>query len=159
MSITKTQAKLPTAVTDNNVDIAYLDPTKWVEDRTGIIASANVSQARYVYADGNKAHSMTLTIRIALDSATKRDAMQHVSVKLSTRQLIADSVSGITSVGKPIVYFIGYEIPIENDVPTADLRLGLSAIYGATCDGITAGVPGNGYLDTLGQLVPNILSA
>lgn len=159
MAISYSQGKLPTTVTDNNVDIPIIDPTKWEEDRSGFLSSNNVRQARYVYADGDKGYEMTLTVRVTLDNPRDAEAQQHVSIKLTTRQLIADSVAGTTLIGKRISYFIGWEIPLENTVTTAELRLGLGSIYGATCDGIASGVPGNGHIERIGRLLPNLTFA
>lgn len=152
MSIARTIGKLPTAVTDNNTDIPMLDITKLFLN--GNKTDGNLRTAHYVYADGDDSYEVAVDVRITLDNPKAADAQRHVTVKVTTRQLSTDSVTGLTTVGKPVAFFIGYEVPLEGTVTVAEIRLGLGTAYGLTCDGVTAGVPGNGFIQKLAYLIP-----
>jgi hypothetical protein len=156
MTITRTIGKMPTATTDNNVDVAILDKTKL--SLLSSVVNGNLRTAKYVYADGDKSYEASLEVRISLDAPKVADALQHVSVKYTTRQLLADSVTGLTTIGKPVSFFIGYEVPLEGTVTNAELMLGFSTIFGATLGTITAGVAADTIINDLGFLIPTAYS-
>lgn len=157
MAITRTIGKMPTATTDNNVDLAIVDKTK-LSLLGSAVVSGNLRTAKYIYADGDKSYEVSVEVRIQLDPPKAQDALQHVSIKYTTRQLLADSVTGLTTIGKPVAFFIGYEVPLEGTVTNAELMLGLSSIYGLTLGTITAGVGADTIINDLGFLIPTAYS-
>jgi hypothetical protein len=154
MTITKTLGKIPTAVTDNNVDIAVLaqsdlDLISQEKSPDGLVRTAT-----YVYAAGDPAQELTVIVRIASDKLTSKAPKRRVTIRLVSNQVIEDSVAGTTVNGDSIESFIGYVIPIDGSVAVADLRLLLSTVYGLTFDSVTSGAPSNALLTKTAFLTP-----
>jgi hypothetical protein len=147
MTITKEVGKLDSAVNDVNIDIYTLDQSKLVFD--GITTEASGARvARWIFADGDTAQEKTVTVRIQKDNGRKPDPRLNITVKISSNVISSDSVTGITTIGKRVHAFWGYDLPSEG-VAVVDLRKMLDEAYSLGHDSVTSGVPSNAHLTKL----------
>jgi hypothetical protein len=146
MTITKTLAKLPGAVTDNNVDIAVIAQSDLKYQRTEKSTDGLSTTQFYILATGDPSQEVSVTVRLAFDGPKVTQRKRRLTIKLVTSQLIADSVAGTTVLGDSVESFIGWAVPMDGSVVVADLRMLLSSMYGLTFDAVTSGVPSNALL-------------
>jgi hypothetical protein len=148
MSISEAIGKLDAAVDDVNLDIFQLDQSKLSYDGTVVDTKTGARTATWIYADGDTAQEMRISVRHQKDNVRSSKPRQNITIKLQSNVIVTDSGTGISTIGEPAGAFIGFDLPLKG-VTVADLRKLIDSVYSLGHASVTSGAPSNGLLTKL----------
>jgi len=148
---TYTINKLPSAVSDNNVDLMTLTQAAFSLnlDRSG------PGFAFYDYATGDNSLPAAITSRLTQNKKIAIPTFQW-TLAFETSQLETDGDSNIV-IGSDVTYGLWVKGPIRHRPTAAEVLGGLGAVYAATGASISAGAIDTGRVTRMLQLNPYVM--
>lgn len=151
MTLTSTIAKIGSGA-DVNFDIPTLDQSKLLLQGTTVDATARTITSEYVYADGDVSVPVNVSVRIAYDKASSgKAAYKRMTIRLESRELVSDSVSGVTTVGgAPIQIVTTINVPIGSTITVAELLKMIGNAQSLLYPSFTSGAASDDHITALG---------